>query len=92
MIKAFKIIALLEGISYLLLLFIATPLKYFANNDTYVKQLGMPHGLLAIAYLIFTLLLKKQMKWDLKTVFIILICSVIPFGTFWMHKKYLSNS
>jgi len=92
MIKIFKIIALLEGVSYLLLLFIATPLKYFSDNDTYVKLLGKPHGLLVIAYLFFTLLLKKQMKWSLKDIFIILICSVIPFGTFWMDKKYLSET
>ena len=91
MIKIFKIIALLEGVSYLLLLFIATPLKYFSNNNTYVKLLGMPHGILVIAYLIFTLLLKKQMKWSLNNVFVIIICSVIPFGTFWMDKKFLSE-
>jgi len=87
--KIFKIIAFLEGVSYILLLFIATPLKYFANNETFVKILGMPHGILFIAYVILAFLLKKEMKWQTKSFVIILICSLLPFGTFWMDKKYL---
>ncbi len=57
MIRIFKITALLEGTSYLLLLFIATPLKYLAENETYVKLLGMPHGILFIAYVLFAFMI-----------------------------------
>ena len=42
-----------EGISYLLLLFIAVPIKYFQGNESYVKILGMPHGFLFICYFSF---------------------------------------
>lgn len=89
MITTFRIIAFLEGTSYLLLLFIAMPLKYFWQNEVYVKLLGMPHGILFIAYIIWAFLLKNRMKWDTKNFLIILACSVIPFGTFWMEWKYL---
>ncbi len=89
MIKTFRLIALLEGVSYILLLFIATPIKYFAEDPTYVKLLGMPHGMLFIAYVILALVIRSEQKWDNKKTFIVLIASIIPFGTFYVDKKYL---
>ena len=89
MIKTFKIVSFLEGLSYLLLLFVGVPMKYYANNDIMVKLMGMPHGLLFVAYIIIAILIKTQMKWDLKTMFIVLIASVLPFGTFYVVKKYV---
>ena len=89
--KIFRVVAFLEGVSYLLLLFIATPIKYLAEDPQYVKMLGMPHGLLFIGYIILAFLLKPSYKWNNKTFFIVLIASLIPFGTFYVDKKYLSN-
>ncbi|WP_425075420.1 DUF3817 domain-containing protein [Psychroserpens sp. S379A] len=90
--NSFKIIALLEGLSYILLLFIATPIKYLANDPQYVKMLGMPHGLLFMAYIVLAVLLAPSLKWNGKTLLIILIASIIPFGTFYVDKKYLRKS
>ncbi|MGR7814402.1 DUF3817 domain-containing protein [Lacinutrix undariae] len=87
--KVFRVVALLEGISYILLLFIATPIKKFYEDDTYVKLLGMPHGLLFIAYVILALLLVKKLKWNAATTAIVLIASLLPFGTFYIDHKYL---
>ena len=56
--KIFRIVAFLEGVSYILLLFIATPIKYLANDPSYVKMLGMPHGMLFIAYVILAFLIR----------------------------------
>ena len=92
MIKAFKIISLLEGISYLLLLFGGVPLKYMGGNDILVKSLGMPHGMLFMAYIVIALLIREQMKWDGKTTFIVLIASILPFGTFYINKKYVDEA
>lgn len=91
MIKFFKITALLEGISLLALLFFAMPMKYIANDPLYVKHIGMAHGLLFIAYIVLASVLKYEQKWDMKKYFIICIASVIPFGTFYVEKKYLSS-
>lgn len=91
MIKSFRIIAFLEGVSYLLLLFVAVPIKYMAGQEYLVKMLGMPHGLLFVAYLIMAFLLKDDMKWDTKNLLIVLVCSILPFGTFWMERKYLKG-
>ena len=60
MIKLFRLITLLEGISYLLLLFIAVPVKYLMGDESYVKLLGMPHGVLFIAYIILSLVMRKK--------------------------------
>ena len=89
--KAFRLISFLEGISYLLLLFIAVPIKYFQGNELYVKILGMPHGILFIGYILLLILIQKKMKWNLKTTLFISLASIIPFGTFYVDIKYLRS-
>ena len=92
LLPTFRIVALLEGLSYILLLFIATPIKYLADDPQYVRWLGMPHGILFMAYVVIAVLISKDMKWSNKTLWIVLIASVIPFGTFYIDKKYLKTS
>ena len=87
--KIFRLIALLEGVSYILLLFIGVPLKYVGNNEILVKVLGMPHGILFMIYIILALYQQKNMKWNIKDMLIIMMGSIIPFGTFYVDKKYL---
>jgi integral membrane protein len=81
-------ISFLEGTSYLLLLFVAVPIKYFLADPQYVKMLGMPHGILFVAYLVLTFFIKKKMGWTAKTLAVVCLASVIPFGTFYIDKKY----
>ena len=87
----FRIISFLEGLSYLLLLFVAVPIKYFAENDAFVKMLGMPHGLLFISYIILAIMLKQELKRSVKVFSVILVASILPFGTFYIDKKYLKG-
>lgn len=89
--KTFRIISFLEGISYLLLLFVAVPIKYFLVDESYVKILGMPHGILFLGYIVLAISIRKKMKWNLKTFLTVLFASIIPFGTFYIDKKYLRN-
>jgi len=91
MIKLFRGISLLEGLSLLALLFIAMPLKYIWGNPEYVRVVGMAHGLLFVAYILFAIMTKFELNWKIKTLFIVFAASVIPFGTFYVDKKYLSN-
>ena len=87
----FRLITILEGLSYVLLLFVAVPVKYFGNNDVFVKLLGMPHGILFMGYLLFAFYLKDTYQWKWRQTLIVLIASVIPFGTFYVDRKYLKN-
>lgn len=87
----FRIVALLEGVSYILLLFIATPIKYTMNDPQYVKMLGMPHGLLFIAYIAMAITIKPTLQWNQRQFMVVLLAAIIPFGTFYVDKKYLSS-
>jgi integral membrane protein len=93
MLNIFKVTAILEGISYLVLfsnmLFIKP--TNFALYKTLLYPIGMSHGILFIGYIILAVLLKKSQKWDFKNFSIILIASLIPLGTFYVDKKYLKN-
>tara|TARA_B100000482_G_scaffold187922_1_gene167141 strand:- start:474 stop:755 length:282 start_codon:yes stop_codon:yes gene_type:complete len=89
MLKLFRVIAFFEGISYILLLFIAVPIKYVFDDPTYVKMLGMPHGILFMIYIIFSFIVNIKLKWNMKELFIILIASLVPLGTFYVDRKYL---
>ena len=64
----FRIVAFLEGVSYILLLFVAVPIKYYLDEPGYVKLLGMPHGILFISYIImcFTTVKYEKPKWVLR--------------------------
>ena len=86
--KAFRIVAFLEGASYILLLFIATPIKHILENDFYVKLLGMPHGILFLIYIFLAFLLKSKLNWSRGGFFIVLLASVVPLGTFYIDNKY----
>lgn len=92
MTKLFKIIALIEGISALLLFFFAMPMKYIFEMPLYVKYIGMAHGLLFSAYIIVATMLKFEQKWNLKKYAEICLASIPPFGTFYIDKKYLKNA
>jgi len=89
MVSSFRIVSYLEGISYLLLLFAGVPLKYFGDNEILVKALGMPHGLLFIAYILLSFFVRPKFNWSHKDFFFILIASIVPFGTFFVDKKYI---
>ena len=91
MIKLFRGISLLEGLSLLALLFVAMPLKYIWGNPEYVRIVGMAHGLLFVAYILFAIMTKFELNWKSKTLLIVFVASVIPFGTFYVDKKYLSK-
>jgi integral membrane protein len=87
----YRIISILEGISYILLLGVGVPLKYFFKNEAWVKALGMPHGLLFIAYIFMTIVLKQRYNLSTKTVVILFIASVVPFGTLYTDRKIVKN-
>jgi integral membrane protein len=83
----FRIVALLEGASFLLLLFVAMPLKYLAGLPLAVRIVGMGHGLLFIAYLLLLGLVASFGRWPLSKIALGVGASLIPFGPFWFEAK-----
>ncbi len=91
MIYIYRLTAFLEGVSYILLLLIAVPIKYLLNEAFYVKILGMPHGILFILYILFSIIAKIKYNWNFRKFLVISIASLVPFGTFYIDKKYLTK-
>jgi integral membrane protein len=91
MLKFFKKLALIEGISALLLFFFAMPMKYIFGDPIYVKHIGMAHGVLFTLYIIIATYLKFSEKWEARKYIEICLASIPPFGTFYIEKKYLKN-
>lgn len=89
MLKTFRLTAILEGVSYLLLFGIGMPLKYLADIPEPNKFIGYAHGFLFIAYVILAVVFCMENKWGLKRFLILFIASLLPFGTFYIDKKYL---
>ena len=87
-----RIIGYLEGISLLVLIFIAVPMKYYFDNPSLSKMLGPIHGALFLLFLFNTLSVGVEQNWKFKTTTwkVILAC-FIPFGTFYIDKKILSK-
>lgn len=83
----FRGIAFLEGLSYILLLFIAVPIKYMNNDPSYVKILGMPHGMLFMGYIALSIVLRIDNQWIKNNFLAVILASVIPFGTFVVDYK-----
>ncbi|WP_136467923.1 DUF3817 domain-containing protein [Flagellimonas onchidii] len=92
MLKLFRLTAILEGISYLLLFGFTMPLKYWAGIFEPNKIIGYIHGVLFIAYVVIALVFCWENKWSIKRFIILFIASLLPFGTFYADKKYLKNA
>ena len=91
MLEIFKKTAWFEGVSLILLLFFAMPMKYLAGQDIFVKTIGMAHGLLFIVYILLAITLKFSNPWNYNKFGIICLASIIPFGTFYIESKYLNK-
>lgn len=83
-IERFRMISFIEGLSYLVLLFVAMPMKYIYNEPLYVKITGMSHGILFVIFIFF--FIQCWNKLTLKQNILIFILSLLPFGFIWIEK------
>ena len=82
-----RILAFVEGVSFLILLFVTMPLKYGFGMPGPNKVFGMVHGLLFVLYVLVVIKAKIEWNWSLKKTGLALLASIIPFGTFWADVK-----
>tara|TARA_B100001248_G_scaffold238801_1_gene203638 strand:- start:4436 stop:4720 length:285 start_codon:yes stop_codon:yes gene_type:complete len=87
MIKPLRILGNIEGVSYLLLLGVAMPMKYYFEMPMAVKIVGMAHGVLFVAYCVLLALCLKRFNWTVKFGAYLFIATLIPFGTFVTDRK-----
>lgn len=87
--KTFRIVGILEGLSFLLLLFVAMPMKYMFDQPIAVTYMGRGHGFLFLAYVAIALNLTVGGAWPAKRLLGAIIAAVLPFGPFVFEKKFL---
>ena len=87
----FRIISIVEGISFLLLLFVAMPLKYVAHMPDATKYPGWAHGLLFVLYIFALIDVAIAKRWPFKWFALGFVASVLPFGPFVFDNKVLKN-
>ncbi len=87
-----RIIGFLEGISLLVLIFIAMPMKHYYNNPSLTKFFGPVHGAIFLLFLFNTLSVGVEQNWKFKTTtWKIIVACFVPFGTFYIDSKILSK-
>jgi integral membrane protein len=84
--QKFRLINKIEGISFIILLFIAMPMKYSFGYPMATKVVGMLHGLLVFAFIYQIIEAKKEAGFTLKEAALYSILSLIPFGSFYTDK------
>ena len=86
----FRIISIIEGLSYLLLVFIAMPLKYMFDYPLAVKVVGMSHGVLFILFFLALVMAMNKYKWKFLG-FQLFVYSLIPFGFILIEKIIMKS-
>ena len=82
-----RAIALVEGVSYLVLLLVAMPLKYFAGLPGPVKAVGWAHGVLFVLYLLAVAEVTFARRWGPLKILGAFAAALIPFGTFVLDAR-----
>ncbi len=87
-----RLIGWLEGVSFLLLLGVAMPLKYLWGMPEPVRIIGMAHGVLFIVYVAAALQVTVELSWGWTRAALVVAASLVPFGTFYADTKWLRPS
>ena len=83
-----RTIGFAEGVSYLLLLGIAMPLKYLAGYPTLVTYVGWAHGVLFVLFVAAVAVAARAYRWPLGDIAKALVASLLPFGTFVLDREW----
>ena len=86
-IRIFRMIALAEGTSFITLLFIAMPMKYFMGMPEVVRVVGSIHGGLFVLYVGLLAVIHVRQRWSFMFSLYAFVASIIPFGTFMLDKQ-----
>jgi len=87
LLKTFRLTAFWEGVSFVVLLLIAMPLKYIGGIEEAVKVVGWAHGILFMAYCYFLFQVAGEFKWSAKRSLITFVAALVPLAPFWVDRK-----
>lgn len=87
--RSLSVSGLLEGLSLLVLLFVAVPVKYIFLHEQMVKVVGPIHGGIFLLYVVIAIVATLEYEWKLGTFLLILLASIIPFGFLYVEYKII---
>lgn len=87
--KSLSVAGFLEGVSLLVLLFIAMPVKYFLLHEQMVKVVGPIHGGIFLLYIVIAVVATLEYEWKIGTFLLILLASVVPFGFLYVEYRII---
>lgn len=82
-----RLVSIFEGLSLLVLLGIAMPLKYVLHQPSAVRVVGLIHGVLFVSYVLLLAQNAIEQRWSLRKVGLGLLLSVVPFGAFYAERR-----
>ena len=83
----FRVMAYIVGVMLLVLVFVAMPLKYFADQPTMVAIVGPLHGFLYMVYLVIAFDLAVRAKWPFLRTLLVLLAGTVPVMSFVAERK-----
>ena len=86
-IRLFRAVSFVEGISYLLLVFIAMPAKYMFDQPALVRVVGAAHGGLFVIFVLALIAAVYVRRWSLATPVIFFVVSMVPFGFLYIEHQ-----
>jgi len=90
-VSTFRKVALVEGISFLVILFVTMPLKYILDIPGPNKVLGMAHGVLFMVYIVYLIYIWASRRWSFGTLAWGVAASIVPFLVFWVEKNVFAK-
>ncbi len=87
LVSILRFAAIIEGLSLLILLFIAMPLKYYYGNMEIVPVVGMTHGILFMVFVALSSFVSQRKAWSDSFLALLVLSSIVPFATFAMDRK-----
>jgi integral membrane protein len=88
--QVLRVVAITEAVSFLVLVLVGLPLKYFGDQEVGVKVMGPVHGVLFVLFVMLAIFVAADEKWRLKRTLLTLLCAVIPFGGFIADRKLIA--
>lgn len=86
-VRQFRVVSLLEGLSYVALMGVAMPLKYAAGVPHVSRAVGMVHGLLFVVFLVALARVVWEEDWNAKAIIIAIVAAILPLGAFWLERR-----
>jgi integral membrane protein len=91
MTSKFRTVALIEAVTYLILLAFVVVKRGFDGPDALVSVMGPIHGIAFLAYLFLTLLVREEQGWSVGQTIIVLVASALPFGAFVVNRRMVHD-